>query len=47
MPYYTNELSACEMKATNVKRVINMLEEKDKKQLLNIMNVDDINKLGD
>lgn len=31
VPYYTNELSACEMKSANVKRVISMLEEKDKK----------------
>ena len=35
------------MKSSNVKRVISMLEEKDKKQLLNIMGVEDINKLGD
>lgn len=31
VPYYTNELSACEMKSANVKRVISMLEDKDKK----------------
>ena len=30
VPYYPNELSACEMKSANVKRVISMLEEKDK-----------------
>ena len=35
------------MKSSNVKRIINMLEEKDKKQLLNIMGVEDIEKLGD
>ena len=29
VPYYPNELSACEMKSANVKRVISMLEEKD------------------
>ena len=47
VPYYPNELSSCEMKSSNVKRIINMLEEKDKKQLLNIMGVEDIEKLGD
>lgn len=47
VPYYTNELSACEMNSSNVKRIISMLEEKDKKQLLNIMGVEDIEKLGD
>ena len=47
VPYYPNELSSCEMKSSNVKRVISMLEEKDKKQLLNIMGVEDIEKLGD
>lgn len=47
IPYYSNELSTCEMKSSNIKRVISMLEEKDQKQLLNIMGVEDINKLGD
>lgn len=31
IPYYINELSGYELNADNVKRVINMLDESDKK----------------
>ena len=47
MPYFVNELSGYELTASNVKRVISMLDEQDKKQLLNIMKVEDIDKLKD
>lgn len=47
IPYFVNELSGYELTASNVKRVINMLDEQDKKQLLNIMKVEDIDKLKD
>ena len=47
LPYFVNELSGYELTASNVKRVINMLDEQDKKQLLNIMKVEDIDKLKD
>ena len=47
LPYFVNELSGYELTASNVKRVISMLDEQDKKQLLNIMKVEDIDKLKD
>ena len=47
IPYFVNELSGYELTAANIKRVINMLEEQDKKQLLNIMKIEDIDKLKD
>lgn len=31
LPYFVNELSGYELTASNVKRVINMLDEQDKK----------------
>ena len=47
LPYFVNELSGYELTASNIKRVISMLDEQDKKQLLNIMKVEDIDKLKD
>ena len=47
LPYFVNEPSGYELTASNIKRVISMLDEQDKKQLLNIMKVEDIDKLKD